>query len=144
MAQISQLLKDIGRFGRAYREEKLAPLGITARHGLYLREIGLAPGISQEQLAGRIGINKSNVARQVASLEEEGYIQRRACGMDKRILRLHLTQKAEAILPNILEVMDAWEQLLVEGLTEAEKTALETMLLRIRDSALSFGKEEAE
>ena len=144
MAQISHILKEISRQGRLYRDKRLEPLGISSRHGMYLREIGAAPGISQEQLAGRIGINKSNVARQVASLEEEGYIQRRACGMDKRSLRLHLTQKAEAILPNILEVMDAWEQLLVEGLTEAEKTALETMLLRIRDSALSFGKEEAE
>ena len=142
MAQISQILKDISRFGRAYREEKLAPLGITSRHGLYLREIAAAPGISQEQLTARIGINKSNVARQVAALEEEGYIERRSCGKDKRVLRLYPTQKTLELLPGIAEVMDSWELLLVENLTPAEQEQLETMLLRVRDSALAATKED--
>ena len=141
MAQISQILKDISRFGRAYREEKLAPLGITSRHGLYLREIAAAPGISQEQLTARIGINKSNVARQVAAMEEEGYIERRSCGKDKRVLRLYPTEKTLALLPQIHEVMDSWEQMLVESLTPDEQQLLETMLLRLRDSALSAVKE---
>ena len=141
MAQISQILKDISRFGRAYREEKLTPLGITSRHGLYLREIAAAPGISQEQLTARIGINKSNVARQVAAMEEEGYIERRSCGKDKRVLRLYPTEKTLALLPQIHEVMDSWEQMLVESLTPDEQQLLETMLLRLRDSALSAVKE---
>ncbi len=144
MAQISQILKDIGTFNRIYRERQLAPLGITSRQALYLKEVGAAPGISQEQLAGRIGINKSNVARQVATLEEEGYIERRSCGMDKRVLRLYPTEKTLALLPGIGEVMESWETLLVEELTEAEQQALETMLLRVRDSAMSAGKGEEE
>jgi len=140
MERISQILKDISRFGRVYREEKLAPLGLTPRHGLYLREIAADPGISQEQLAGRISINKSNVARQAAAMEEEGYIERRSCGKDKRVLRLYPTEKALALLPQIHLVMDSWERLLVEELTESEQQALETMLLRLRDSALSAAK----
>ena len=141
MAQISQILKDISRFGRLYREDKLAPLGITSRHGMYLREIAAAPGISQEQLAQRISINKSNVARQAAALEEEGYIERRPCGKDKRVLRLYPTDKTLALLPGINQVTDSWEQLLVEGLTPEEQQVLETTLLRVRDSALSNTKE---
>lgn len=141
MAQISQILKDIGSFGRGYREKKLAPLGLTPRQAAFLREIGAAPGISQEQLTGRIGVNKSNVARQVAALEEEGYIERRSCGKDKRVLRLYTTEKTLALLPGIHQVMDAWEQLLVAGLTEQEQQTLETMLLRLRDCALSAAKE---
>lgn len=144
MAQINKILKDIGSFGRQYRERQLAPLGITSRQALFLREVGAAPGISQEQLTGRIGINKSNVARAVATLEEEGYIERRSCGMDKRVLRLYPTEKTLALLPGIEEVMASWEALLVADLTEAEQQALETMLLRVRDSALSAGKGEAE
>lgn len=141
MAQISQILKDISRFGRGYREEKLAPLGISSRYALYLREIAAAPGISQEQLTARIGINKSNVARQVAALEEEGYISRCPCGKDKRVLRLYPTEKTEALIPGIMEVMDSWELLLVENLTPAEQEQLEVMLLRLRDSALAATRE---
>lgn len=144
MAQISQILKEISFLGRAYREKMLEPIGVTPRLGMYLREIGAAPGISQEQLTQRIGINKSNVARQVAALEEEGYIQRQSCGKDKRVLRLYPTEKALFLLPRINQVMDAWEQLLVADLAEADQQALETMLLRLRDSALSAAKEGEE
>lgn len=144
MAQISQILKDINRFGRVYREDKLEPLGLNPRYGIYLREIGAAPGISQEQLAQRIGINKSNVARQVAAMEEEGYIRRAACGKDKRVMRLHLTQKGEELLPGIHRVMDAWERLLVESFTESEQQILEILLIRLRENANAAIEEVEE
>lgn len=135
MERISQILKTIGTCGRLYREKELAPLGISARHGLYLQQIGETPGISQEQLTQRLHVNKSNVARQVAALEEEGYIRRCTCGKDKRVLRLYLTEKAETLLPRIHQVMDAWEQQLVQGLTESEQQILEILLLRLLTSA---------
>lgn len=143
MERISQILKDISRFGRVYREEKLAPLGLGSRHSLYLRELGLTPGISQEQLAQRLCVNKSNVARQAAALEEEGYIQRRSCGKDKRVLRLHLTEKGEEVLPAIHQAVDSWEQLLVQDLTESEQRILEILLLRLRENA-NAALEEVE
>ena len=143
MGQINQILRDVQRCGRLYREEKLAPLGLTARHGLYLREIGDAPGISQEQLAQRLRLNKSNVARQAAALEEEGYIRRCPCGKDKRVLRLHLTEKATALLPAIEEVTLSWEQQLVKGLTDSEQQILEILLQRLRGNAQAASEEEA-
>jgi DNA-binding MarR family transcriptional regulator len=133
---LNGILRDINRQARIYRDQQLAPLGITSRHGMYLREVGASPGISQEQLAGRIGINKSNVARQVAALEEEGYLERRPCGKDKRVLRLYLTESAQALLPRINRVMDVWEQVLMEGFAEAERQSLESLLLRLRDNAV--------
>ena len=140
--QISQILKDISRFGRAYREQQLAPLGITSRHSLYIREICAAPGISQEQLTARIGINKSNVARQAAALEEEGFVERRSCGKDKRVLQLYPTEKSLALLPEINRILDAWEQLLVHPLTAEEQSHLESVLFLIRDSAKAAAGEE--
>lgn len=143
MEQISQILKEIQRSGRMYREEKLAPYGLTPQHGIYLKEIGDAPGISQEQLAQRIFINKSNVARRVAAMEEEGFIQRRTCGKDKRVLRLYLTEKGEQLLPAIEKITQEWEQILVQQLTDSEQQILEILLLRLRSNALS-GTEVAE
>lgn len=144
MEQISQILKQIQRCGRFYREQALAPHGLTTRHGIYLKEIGDAPGISQEQLAQRISINKSNVARQVAAMEEEGYIERRPCGKDKRVLRLYLTEKAQQLLPVIERITEDWEQTLVQGLTESEQQILEILLLRVREAATDRPKEGAE
>ena len=109
---------------------------------MYIREICAAPGISQEQLTRILRINKSNVARQVAAMEEEGYIERRCCGKDKRVLRLYPTEKATALLPGILEVMDRWEASLLEGLTEEERQELEDVLLRLRENARHRAEED--
>ena len=141
METVSGLLKEISRFGRAYRDKALAPLGLCSRQGMYIREICACPGISQEQLTRIIRINKSNVARQVAAMEEEGYIQRQCCGKDKRVMRLYPTQKALDILPQIMEVMENWEASLLQGLTPEERDVLRGTLSRVLENARQFAEE---
>ena len=69
MSQIIRDITEIARCGAQYRADLLAPLGLKGCHASYLTEICAQPGISQDQLAKRICINKSNVARQAATLE---------------------------------------------------------------------------
>ena len=114
MHSVSELLRGISRYGRQYREMQLAPLELNSRQGMYIREICAAPGISQEQLAQILRINKSNVARQVAAMEEDGYIERRCCGKDKRVMRLYPTQKTLDLLPEIDRIMDSWQEMLTQ------------------------------
>ena len=76
MSQIIRDITEISRCGAQYRSETLAPMGLKACHASYLTEICAHPRISQDQLAARICINKSNVARQVAVLEEDGFLTR--------------------------------------------------------------------
>lgn len=109
---------------------------------MYLREIDAEPGISQERLSRYLYVNKSNVARNVADMEEEGYIERRICGNDRRILRLYLTEKAQAIMPQINEVRDKWEQLLMDGMTPEEQQILERLMRQMRSSILDALEEE--
>lgn len=141
MEEISQILREIQRCNRVYRENQLEPLGLTTRHGWFLREVGQNPGISQEQLSQKLCLNKSNVARQSAAMEEEGYILRKPCGKDKRVLRLYLTEKAQALLPEIQRITDRWEQLLTRELTESEAQILNILLPRLLTNAQTAVEE---
>ena len=141
MEGISQILREIQRCNRVYRENQLEPLGLTTRHGWFLREVGQNPGISQEQLSQKLCLNKSNVARQSAAMEEEGYILRKPCGKDKRVLRLYLTEKAQALLPEIQRITDRWEQLLTRELTESEAQILNILLPRLLTNAQTAVEE---
>ena len=67
MPQIIRNITEITRCRIQYRTDKFAPLGLKACRGSYLQEICANSGISQEQLAKSICINKSNVARQAAA-----------------------------------------------------------------------------
>ena len=111
MSQIIKDMTEITRCGVDYRTEKLAPLGLKACHASYLLEICDEPGISQDNLAQRICINKSNVARQVAILEENGFVSRQPCTADKRVMKLYPTEKTLEMLPQIQQIMNCqWIQ----------------------------------
>ena len=135
MSQIIRDITEISRCGAQYRTEALAPMGLKACHASYLSEICAHPGISQDQLAALICINKSNVARQAAILEEDGFITRTPSQSDKRVMQLYPTRKALDLLPSIAPILSQWESCLTSDLTEDEKNMLEQLLARMRDRA---------
>ena len=135
MSQIIRDMTEIARCGAQYRTDALAPLGLKACHASYLTEICAHPGISQDRLAARICINKSNVARQAAFLEEEGFIRRTPSPSDKRIMELYPTEKTLALMPQISPILSQWEACLTADLTDEEIAALEIILTKMRQKA---------
>lgn len=138
MSQIIRDITEITRCGTQYRTEALAPMDLKACHASYLSEICADPGISQDKLAQRICINKSNVARQVAILEEGGFITRVPSAEDKRIMRLYPTEKTLALLPRILSILDTWEKCLTAGLSGEEMDILTALLSRMKAKATAW------
>ena len=132
MSQIIKDITEIARCGAQFRTDALAPMGLKACHASYLTEICAHPGISQDKLAGRICINKSNVARQAAVLEEEGFIRRVPSATDKRIMELHPTEKTLELMPRIEPILRQWEGCLTTDLTEEEVKLLEAALVKMR------------
>ena len=128
MSQIIRDMLEISRCGVQYRADNLAPLGLKSIHASYLTEICANPGISQDKLARLIFINKSNVARQVAVLEEDGYVRRVPSAADKRVMELYPTEKTLEILPRITEMLRCWEECITHDLTEEEKELLTSLL----------------
>lgn len=141
MSQIIRDMTEITRCGVQYRSEQLAPLGLKACHASYLVEICANPGISQDRLAQRICINKSNVARQAVILEEGGFITRTPCCDDKRVMRLYPTEKTLALMPRLNEILDCWENCLTRGLTEQEMEVITSVLSRMKEKASVWMEE---
>ena len=65
----------ISRCGALYRTEKLKEVQLGAPHHSYIINVCNYPGTSQEQLAKHICVDKSNVARQLTLLEQNGYVR---------------------------------------------------------------------
>jgi len=135
MPSLTQELDAIARCSAQYRAEMLAPLGLKSCHASYLLQIIQNPGISQEQLARRIYFNKSSVARQLAILEEAGFIRRITSQEDRRVTQLYPTQRAMEILPQLRQALLDWEVLVTEGFSEQELELLREMLLKMKNQA---------
>ena len=135
MSQIIRDITEIARCGVQYRSDKLAPLGLKSCHASYLTEICENPGISQDKLARRICINKSNVARQVAVLEEEGFITRTPSEADKRVMELYPTEKTLELMPQINSTLMCWEDCITQDLTDGERALISELLVKMKNRA---------
>ena len=141
MPYIMKTMNEIVRCGMQYRNNRLAPFGLKSSHASYLLEICRNPGISQDNLAKRICFNKSNIARQIAVLEEDGFVQRKASAEDKRVMELYPTEKTLELMPQIRQVLGDWRGYLMEGLTEEEIRVLDKALESMRAKAGQWVEE---
>ena len=142
MATILRSITEIARCGNQYRTEQLKSYGIRGVHASALLEICRNPGISQDVLARRICLNKSNAARQAAKLEEAGYILRKTSEADKRVLELYPTEKALQVQPEIVKTNRAWREYLTGELTEQEVEMAVMVLERMKDKAAAWLEEK--
>ena len=128
MPDLMHHITNIARCAVLYRQEELAPLGLKSCHASYMAAICDCPGITQDQLARRIFINKSNVARQLVILEEDGFVERRPSPEDKRAIQVFPTEKGRACLPEINRIFRCWESFVAQDLTEEERRCIVAML----------------
>lgn len=141
MAHIVRDLTYIGRCGGHYRNQELEYLGITGRQAGSLIAICHEPGVSQEQLGKRVVLNKSNIARQLATLEEMGLVKRETDPKDRRVLRCYPTEKSQEMLPEIRKVYKAWREHLLQDMTPEEQETLERLLEKIKFRAGQWMEE---
>ena len=141
MPYIMKTMNEIVRCGMQYRNERLAPFGLKSSHASYLLEICRSPGISQDTLAKRICFNKSNIARQIAVLEEGGFVLRKPAADDKRVMELYPTEKTLELMPKIRQVLGDWRGYLMEGLTAEETAVLDKVLTSMRNRAGDWMEE---
>ena len=138
MPALMHHVTDIARCASLYRQEELAALGLKSCHASYLAAIRDTPGITQDQLARRIFINKSNVARQLVILEEEGYVERRPSPEDKRAIQGFPTQKAIDAMPQIIRIFRCWESFVAQDLSAEERKCLVSMLEKMKDRSADW------
>ena len=135
-------LAEIARQGRRYRAAALETYGLTYFHASFLPAIAEHPGLSQDQLAQLLCMNKSNVARRIATLEEEGLVQRTPSARDRRVMEVSLTPKASALLPAIQDALRTWDEYLRQDMTEEEQALLARLISHVKERAVSW-KEDA-
>ncbi len=128
------------RCAMRYREREMADTGLAGCQTPYITQLYRQPGITQEEMARALNVNKSSVARQLSSLEEKGYVRRESDPNDRRILLVYPTEKAYALHDRLYACYGAWSEYLTQDFTEAEKEQLSLMMARIAKKAEAYVK----
>lgn len=135
MELLMRYISRISRLADLYRSDKLEEYGLNGTHHSYILNLCRNPGISQEKLAQMIFVDKSNVARQLAVLEQKGYVTRSASTADRRQMLVFPTEKALQVYPVVMVVLRDWNAAILEDFTEEEQQALVESMKKIMDKA---------
>ena len=130
----------ISRCATMYRDRALSDTGLAGCHTPYMLALYRIPGCTQEELARDLNVNKSSVARQLAVLEERGFIRREPSPGDRRSQLVYPTQKALDLQPRILQVLYEWNAYLTGELTPEEQEVLSGLICRVADRAERYVK----
>ena len=93
------------------------------------------PGTTQEAIARALCVNKSSVARQLASLEQSGFVERRPCPTDSRAMEVYPTQKAFDALPAVRAVLAEWNERITDGFSDEERALFAALAERAAANA---------
>lgn len=136
MPPISRSLTVIMRCADSYRGRLLAPHGLTASQAPYILYCCHQPGASQEQIAAWLHTSRSSATRQLAMLEENGFVTRLPSEKDRRLTLVYPTEKAQAKVPLIREINQVWQDAITRGMNESEKETLLNLLEMMRGEAV--------
>lgn len=138
MSTIMRKVNILSRAESVYRNDRLNGTALNACHHGYILAVIHNPGMTQDELARHLCINKSNVTRQLAHLEEHGYVERRPDTADRRSMRVFPTEKAEAVYPEVADIVKRWDAFLKSAFTEEEAALLDGLLERAAERAGEF------
>ena len=121
-----------------YRGEKMADTTLGGCQCSYVFHICKNPGISQDALSQLLYVNKSNVTRQISMLETAGFVNRKTCESDRRVIEVYPTQKALDLMPRIRLIMREWNEYLTEDMNEEEKKVAFDIIQKLSEKAVGY------
>ena len=89
-----------------------------------LGELAEVEEMSQNELARRLGLEKSTVSRLLAGLVDRGWVSRERNPENRRLYRLQLTHDGQAAAWRIGKQLHAQHTQLLSGLTQGERQGL--------------------
>lgn len=127
----------ISRLSTLFMSREMTRIGFGTGQFFMLSEIYARQGLSQDELSLKVGVDKSNTSRALTRLEKYGLIKRTAAPENHKEKRVFLTQKALDIQPVFRNIQRMWNNTLLEGFSDEEKTFISKALNRMLDNAMN-------
>jgi DNA-binding MarR family transcriptional regulator len=132
------LVHDVSRLRRRVVDRALKPLGVTRSQWWVLAFLSRSDGMSQVALADELDLGKVALGQLVDRLEKTGFISRRADDEDRRVKRVFLTRRGQALIARIRESVTVTEKEILEKIDETDLRATGRALRIMKDNLLGL------
>lgn len=130
LGRLSFLLGRLHMRGLDLEVRGLEPLGIDVKPHAVLVLLADEGSMTQRELGGRLGIDRTTVVAVVDGLEQKNLVERRRSPADRRAYLLTLTPSGEDARQRGQRLVAAAERELLDALDESERRKLTELLAR--------------
>lgn len=137
MNQVGTYISVLMRQLNLFFSHELSEVAITASELMCLSQLYTKDGLTQDEMAAKISVDKAATTRTIQGMEKKGLIVRRSNEKDHRSKCVYLTDKAKQLEGHIREIQKKWSDYIMQDMTvsEAELFAkqLNQMSVRARE-----------
>jgi Transcriptional regulators len=136
----------IRNFGILYRtflnylSKSIASKDLSFSDSIFLINIGENEGISQEEIADSLAIDKAAIARSIKSMEKKGYIKVKKSENDKRMKELYLSETGNELFRYMLDLHEEWLKQVLGDLDSNEIKNFAQIISHISEKAKNIKK----
>ncbi|WP_068923684.1 MarR family winged helix-turn-helix transcriptional regulator [Planobispora rosea] len=138
---LRRLMRLIVRAGGLLEPREYGGLRVSLSEVFALGELGDSGTLSQQELATRLGLEKSTVSRLAAGLERRGWLSRERDPANRRFYRLGLTPEGWTAVERMGREFRATHAALLGALTPAEREGLALGLAGLVRALSALGGE---
>lgn len=125
---IRRLMRRLVRLVGLLEPHRHGDVSASLSEVMALGELSESDVVSQQELARRLGLEKSTVSRLVGGMERRGWVSRERDPANRRYFRLTLTGEGRGAAEQVGQHLQTHHERLLGGLTEEERAALSTGL----------------
>lgn len=132
---LGKLISCIYRYTQTYLSKELMEYGIGSGQFSFLLFLYREEGVTQDQIARALHVDKATATRALNKLEKEGYIRRKRDSVDKRRYNIYVTDAGRKMYPVLKDISSRWTKILLKDFSENEKDQLFEMISRVMENA---------
>lgn len=132
------LIHQVGHLAKYQALKEMESFGLKPNQAGILFILRSEGGLSQRELARRMGVTPPSMTVALKKLEKQGYILREQDEKDQRITRIQISDQGNQCLEGLRSMMHELETGLYEGISKEERQELQKVLLKMRDNILKY------
>lgn len=107
-------------FQKAFDIELRNKIGITITQSKVIFTLYLHSGLTQRELADKIGVESPTLVPIIDKMEDDGYVQRKLDPQDRRIKRVYTTSKTDLLWDSMMECATHLRKVSIKEVSEQE------------------------
>ena len=128
---LGQLMGQVCRLSGDRMRVVMERIGLHRGQGLVLLHLWHRDGMAQQEIARAKHVSPASVTNMLKRMERDGWIERRRDPQDERVMRVYLTEKAQAVREEAHASFHQIDDEIAGALTEDERTEFRRLLLKV-------------